>query len=1213
MADRGDTHYHVGTLNKWFLGSSLVLAATIVWMVIADWDRPWKDHQRQFRTIELARAAAALESDELEAAQAAEDGLLVELAAAQRDVDANQEALERARGELLQLDAARFNAVEAAKSAKANYMWDRYSVEEERLHAGDPQAGEELVAGSEALYFATQRAKEVAEADYDAKQDEIAGLTAAVSDVEKRIKAATRELDLVRKKQQKLAPTDAATRVAEIVRDAPGLDFIGPNLKVQKVVLKNLTFELNFTKKQRIDMCMSCHLGIEKEGYDDLEQPYSAHPRLDLYLSAKSHHPTKDFGCTICHRGAGEALDFVRADHRPSDEAEQQRWIDERHWHKQHHWDYPMLSTGYVEASCVQCHKSSMELIADAAPRVTEGYRLAERYGCYACHKIDWFPTKRRPGPSLKNLQAKLTPEFVAAWVADPKAFRPTTRMPQIFHLENFADAEPVVEHSAYGAGPAVMGREWNDTAVAAVTSFLVQRNPRQPLPPAPAGGDAARGREVFRVAGCLACHNIAPLGLPAAGAAAGEGEGSGAAPDLAEEPRGENEHGPNLRGVATKVNRDWLYAWVRDPAAYWPETRMPDLRLSDADALDLVAYLTEDPDGWATDVPEGWTTGVPAYDRAALAEQARWFFRKDGQEAVTARLEGRDPAHPWADDQVLLAAVGEKLVTHQGCFSCHEISGMESMMPIGVELTNWGSKTVDKLDFGFMAHIKGEQLNWDHFDEHQFLSYREGWIEQKLNAPRSYDQRKIKDPIEKLRMPYFGLTADEVQAIATFVVGLVDDEVQAAKMVPDAASVARDAGLRAIRQYNCAACHVLEPGAVTFEQDGRSHTLAAELLPLEGRISPPPMGSTAEWQASLADYLAEMRADDEEFELAEVGLQLLAPAPGFGRVGDRVFVAPDAIEAVHPPWGGDFVRLVTDYYLNWSYDQRTADPDGEGKIEDVDGAWRQYSEEPYDKVRWTFAPPVLVGEGDKLQRDWFYSFLEDVVPLRPQIRVRMPSFHFAPGEAGAIADYFAAQAAVDRPARFVQALMQSRDLDASALAAAAAEAGVVVPASAIEAIVLGRKVETLASFPKLEQWAGAQGFAFASSPSLAHEQTERRTTAHLAARTSADPDYLAKALALAASGPNCFSCHFLNGAAPTNDAPIAWAPDLALTRERLREEWTQIWLSDPGRVYPGTSMPANFSGPAWSQWPGLSTEEQREAVLDWLYNADRPGLGARP
>ena len=46
MADRGDTHYHVRSLNRWFAGSSLLLLVSAFWMVIDDWARPWKTYQR---------------------------------------------------------------------------------------------------------------------------------------------------------------------------------------------------------------------------------------------------------------------------------------------------------------------------------------------------------------------------------------------------------------------------------------------------------------------------------------------------------------------------------------------------------------------------------------------------------------------------------------------------------------------------------------------------------------------------------------------------------------------------------------------------------------------------------------------------------------------------------------------------------------------------------------------------------------------------------------------------------------------------------------------------------------------------------------------------------------------------------------------------------------------------------------------------------------
>ena len=64
MADRGDTLYHIPTLNRWFLFASAFFTLTMVWTVLDDSSAEWKDYQREFRAMELekaeeARAAAA--------------------------------------------------------------------------------------------------------------------------------------------------------------------------------------------------------------------------------------------------------------------------------------------------------------------------------------------------------------------------------------------------------------------------------------------------------------------------------------------------------------------------------------------------------------------------------------------------------------------------------------------------------------------------------------------------------------------------------------------------------------------------------------------------------------------------------------------------------------------------------------------------------------------------------------------------------------------------------------------------------------------------------------------------------------------------------------------------------------------------------------------------------------------------------------------------
>jgi cytochrome c2 len=1120
-----------------------------------------------------------------------------------------------------------------AKFAKADYDWTRYLVEEHRRESGDPNAEQAKLDKASDAVQRTALAKEEAEAKAKAAKAKTAEITGQASTAEKALAAGTRDQERLRKRVEQLAPSDKAVVLANGLRDAPGLDFIGPILKVQKVVLDNLTFELNFTKTKRVDMCTTCHMASDREGWDEKgdAEPLRSHPRLDLFLSSKSPHPLKDVGCTICHRGGGEALDFVRADHRPDDEHQAEAWHEEHGWHKQHHWDYPMLAPAFVEASCVQCHKTSMELIAEEAPKVSRGYELFEKYGCYACHKVDWFPTNRKPGPSLKGIRAKVRPDWITSWIAHPKAFRPTTWMPQIFHLENFKADEPVVK-SNYGQGPDILGQSWNDTSVAAVAAFVLSRAPEKEMPPLPVAGDAERGREVFRVSGCLGCHNLAPY--PGTEAKT---------EDLAFVKDGANEHGPNLRGVASKVNREWLYAWIKDPKSYWPDTRMPNLRLADQEAADIAAYMIDDPDGLFHEVPAGWAEKPSPVDVETLREQARWFFNKLGRGEIDRRLSGANPEHRWDDVEKLKVAVGEQLVMNQGCFSCHEIAGLENEMPIGTELSNWGSKTVDKLDFGFAAYKDlGGRPMLDH-------EYREGWLMRKLHAPRSYDLEKVKNPKEKLRMPYFAFSDEEVQSIATFVVGLVDDEVKLARMNPSAEERAMDAGLRAIRQKNCVACHVLAPGEVTYrDEGGKLRTVVGELTPLESAKTPPPMHDLQALEAWLARY-----EKDNDEEVDEVGLRLLGPAPEVGMPSENVSIPRKDIVAVKPPKGGRFVDVVTDYYFHGvarhdpaatdpaeAVTQVTADPDGEGKVQDVDGVFRNYAEEPYDKVRWTFAPPVLVDEGGKLQRNWFFGFLNDPVPLRRQIRVRMPSFHFTGDEAGAIADYFANESRITWPTRYAKTMrvalgmkLKEGHADAQrpwpqatlwreqsgALPIDEVAKGANLDPRVVRGIEAGSQPDVDAGFAKLFAFGSSRGFRMNGPVDPAYEAVHRRTPSHLEARQRELEGHggpIALGQAVGIQGPNCYQCHWHQGAAPDQkDSPLSWGPDLYLAHERLRESWVEEWLWNPGLVYAGTSMPGNFQGdpPQYQNvYPDSSNEQQIQSVLDWLFNMDRAAPNAQ-
>lgn len=52
-------------------------------------------------------------------------------------------------------------------------------------------------------------------------------------------------------------------------------------------------------------------------------------------------------------------------------------------------------------------------------------------------------------------------------------------------------------------------------------------------------------------------------------------------------------EQGPNLVGFGGKTSPRWIYDWLKDPQRYHPQTRMPNLRLSDQEAADIAVYLS--------------------------------------------------------------------------------------------------------------------------------------------------------------------------------------------------------------------------------------------------------------------------------------------------------------------------------------------------------------------------------------------------------------------------------------------------------------------------------------------------------------------------------------------------------------------------------------------------------------------------------------------
>ena len=127
---------------------------------------------------------------------------------------------------------------------------------------------------------------------------------------------------------------------------------------------------------------------------------------------------------------------------------------------------------------------------------------------------------------------------------------------------------------------------------------------------------------------------------------------------------------------------------------------------------------------------------------------------------------------------------LGSKLVSRYGCFACHDIHGFEDAKPIGTELSEWGAKPVDKLDFGVL------ELEHD----------RVAWLKQKLHAPRSYDMGRVgvtRSPQELLKMPKFGMTDEKLRPN------------EPRQLTPAQFQIER--GRWSVKELNCEGCHQIE------------------------------------------------------------------------------------------------------------------------------------------------------------------------------------------------------------------------------------------------------------------------------------------------------------------------------------------------------------------------------------------------------------------
>ncbi len=648
--------------------------------------RPWKAYQQGFNRLESEQVARELATERLR----------LDTPEVRATVAKLQEDLKAAHARLAGPESAK--ARQLLRQREAEYAEINMKAQFMKSELDEAQYWVE-----QAIYSETDSAKAKTKAAAIEKQ--LRALTAQADGLNARVEEArgvvTRfqaDVDTIQGRIDELhAPVTALERRLESIK--------ARSPEVKQIVVEGLATNEFKEPILTVDRCATCHLAIDRPGFEQARQPFRTHPYREVLLGK---HQTARFGCTSCHQGQGPTLE-VKAAHG-----------DVRHWY------HPLLRGDFVQTSCRKCHAEKKELAL--APVYSRGRRMVEERGCFGCHTMAGFEKVPKVGPDLTRIASKVDPNWLVRWIQKPKGYLPKTKMPHF---------------------------DLSDEDTLSIAAYLLRAS--QPMPEhqvalkAPASVE--RGREIVSRVGCLGCHRIPGIEAkaPLAGAPPAGLPEHAPASLLAPPPPPENQDfAPDLSKIASKVNADWLFAWVKNPKQLRPTTRMPDLRLSDEEARAVTAFLMT-----------------------------------LGQKQTVAGLE-REVRKPER------IAAGEHLIRKRGCFGCHDIKGFETAEKIAPDLSNFGHKRLLELFFGEAVQVK---QTWQ---DYTF------W---KLKNPQIYATTRV----EQL-MPNFGFSDEEAETLRVLLKSLSAERIQPQfqRGLSDE-ELAIHNGRTIVARYNCNGCHVIE------------------------------------------------------------------------------------------------------------------------------------------------------------------------------------------------------------------------------------------------------------------------------------------------------------------------------------------------------------------------------------------------------------------
>lgn len=407
---------------------------------------------------------------------------------------------------------------------------------------------------------------------------------------------------------------------------------------------------------------------------------------------------------------------------------------------------------------------------------------------------------------------------------------------------------------------------------------------------------------------------------------------------------------GPQLNSIMMKTNSEWVADWIKNPTHFSPNTRMPNFFLTDEQSGDITAYLLS--------------------------------ISKTTDYRPVAKYDGSGNA-----------VRGKQIISEVGCIACHAIDEFKA--------TN---RVKEGPSFGPDLNKVGNKVNAD-------------WLMDWVMNPKHYSP--------ETKMPSMRLTSQEGKDVVAYLMSKKDPNykplVKLTGDLDDQKKIARGADL--VRNLGCYGCHnikgtetlgnvsvslnnIATKTANDFDfgdaqlvktHSNRPYNETANVYTM-GKVNEVGMPDTNKveytWYGWIRGKLSHSRRYTTE--------RITSLMPDFHMNQDEVEAVTTALLAWNGKWTNEKYRNLPSNAIN----------EGRQFVREnncigchlVEGYGRFIADKVSEDRE---LPPNLQGAGARFQEGWLLSFLKNPTPVRPWMKLRMPSFGHTDAEWNVIMKYF--------------------------------------------------------------------------------------------------------------------------------------------------------------------------------------------------------------